>query len=137
MRFVLFHYPILTRVAQTGAEYAECVGEQGQEQFWDFVDGVYADQHGLLNQSFIDLAATLDIDHDAVDQCVASGRHTETWQDDLAFGRSQDVSVIPTFLIAYTDANGEQELQTFIGVRGFDLMSKVFDSIAREIGYGG
>ena len=27
---VIFHFPILTRVAQTGAEYAECVGEQGQ-----------------------------------------------------------------------------------------------------------
>ena len=134
---VIFHYPILTRVAQIGAEYAECVGEQGQEHFWDFLDGVYGDQHGLLDQSFIDLAATLDIDHDAVDQCVASGRHTDTWQDDLAFGRSQGVSVIPTFLIAYTDANGDQEIQTFIGVRGFDLMSRVFDSIAREIGYGG
>ena len=123
-------------MAQVGAEYAECVGEQGQEHFWDFVDGVYADQHGLLNQSFIDLAATLDIDHDAVDECVASERHASTWQDDLEFGRSVGVSVIPTFLIAYTDANGDQELQTFIGVRGFDLMSRVLDSIAREIGYG-
>ena len=134
---VIFHFPILTRVAQTGAEYAECVGEQGQEHFWDFVDGVYENQYGLLNQSFIDLAATLDIDHDALDQCVASGRHTTTWEDDLAFGRSLDVSVIPTFFIAYTDADGEQELQTFIGTRGFDLMSKVLDSIAREVGHGG
>ena len=134
---VLFHFPILTRVAQTGAEYAECAGEQGQEHFWDFVDGVYQDQYGLLNQSFIDLAATLDIDGDALDQCVASGRHTSTWQSDLAFGRSLNVSVIPTFFIAYIDANGEQELQPFIGTRGFDLMSKVLDSIAREIGHGG
>ena len=134
---VLFHFPILTRVAQTGAEYAECAGEQGQEHFWDFVDGVYQDQYGLLNQSFIDLAATLDIDGDALDQCVASGRHASTWQSDLAFGRSMNVSVIPTFFIAYIDANGEQELQPFIGTRGFDLMSKVLDSIAREIGHGG
>ena len=134
---VIFHFPILTRVAQTGAEYAECVGEQGQEHFWDFVDGVYENQYGLLNQSFIDLAATLDIDHEALGQCVASGRHTSTWEDDLAFGRSLDVSVIPTFFIAYTDADGEQELQTFIGTRGFDLMSKVLDSIAREVGHGG
>lgn len=134
---VLFHFPILTRVAQTGAEYAECAGEQGQEHFWDFVDGVYQDQYGLLNQSFIDLAATLDIDDDALDQCVASGRHASTWQSDLAFGRSMNVSVIPTFFIAYIDANGEQELQPFIGTRGFDLMSKVLDSIAREIGHGG
>ena len=134
---VLFHFPILTRVAQTGAEYAECAGEQGQEHFWDFVDGVYQDQYGLLNQSFIDLAATLDIDDDALDQCVASGRHASTWQSDLAFGRSLNVSVIPTFFIAYIDANGEQELQPFIGTRGFDLMSKVLDSIAREIGHGG
>ena len=134
---VLFHFPILTRVAQTGAEYAECAGEQGQEHFWDFVDGVYQNQYGLLNQSFIDLAATLDIDGDALDQCVASGRHTSTWQSDLAFGRSMNVSVIPTFFIAYIDANGEQELQPFIGTRGFDLMSKVLDSIAREIGHGG
>ena len=134
---VLFHFPILTRVAQTGAEYAECAGEQGQEHFWDFVDGVYRDQHGLLNQSFIDLAATLDIDGDALDQCVASGRHTSTWQSDLAFGRSLGVGGTPTFFIAYINANGEQELQPFLGARGFDLMSKVLDSIAREIGHGG
>ena len=134
---VLFHFPILTRVAQTGAEYAECAGEQGQEHFWDFVDGVYQNQYGLLNQSFIDLAATLDIDDDALDQCVASGRHASTWQSDLAFGRSLNVSVIPTFFIAYIDANGEQELQPFIGVRGFNLMSKILDSIAKEIGQPG
>ena len=134
---VLFHFPILTRVAQTGAEYAECAGEQGQEHFWDFVDGVYQNQYGLLNQSFIDLAATLDIDGDALDQCVASGRHTSTWQSDLAFGRSLGVGGTPTFFIAYIDANGEQELQPFIGTRGFNLMSKVLDSIAREIGHGG
>ncbi len=134
---VLFHFPILTRVAQTGAEYAECAGEQGQEHFWDFVDGVYGDQYGLINQSFIDLAATLDIDHDALEQCVASGRHTSTWEDDLAFGRSLGVRGIPTFFIVYDDANGEQELQTFFGNRGFGLMSKVLDSIAREIGHEG
>ena len=134
---VVFHFPILTRVAQTGAEYAECAGEQGQQHFWDFVDGVYQDQHGLINQSFIDLAATLDIDHGAMDQCVASGRHASTWQDDLAFGRSLGVRGTPTFFIAYIDANGEQELQTFFGNRGFGLMSRVLDSIAREIGHDG
>ena len=75
---IYFHFPVLTPVAKTAAEFAECACEQGQEHFWDYVGAVYRGQHGLSNQSLSDLAATLDIDDDAMDQCVAAGRHTAT-----------------------------------------------------------
>ena len=130
---IYFHFPILTPVAKTAAEYAECAGEQGPEHFWDYVDGVYRGQRGLSNQSLSDLAATLDIDHDAMDQCVASGRHTATWGSDLAYGRSLGVRGTPTIFVAYVDANGEEVRLQFIGAMGFDSMSEILDSISREI----
>ena len=130
---IYFHFPILTPVAKTAAEFAECAGEQGQEYFWDYVDAVYRGQRGLSNQSLSDLAATLDIDDDAMDQCVASGRHTATWGSDLAYGRSLGVRGTPTIFVAYVDANGEEVRLQFIGAMGFDSMSEILDSISREI----
>ncbi len=130
---IYFHFPILTPEAKTAAEFVECAGEQGPEHFWEYLDGVYRGQRGLSRQSLSDLAATLDIDQDAMDQCVASGRHTATWGSDLAYGRSLGVRGTPTIFIAYVDSNGEDVLLPFIGARDFDTMSQVLDSISREI----
>ena len=130
---IYFHFPILTPVAKRAAEYAECAGEQGQEHFWDYVDGVYRGQRGLSNQSLSNLAATLGIDHDAMDQCVESGKHTATWESDLAYGRSLGVRGTPTIFVAYVDANGEEVRLPFVGARNFDTMSEILDPILREI----
>ena len=130
---IYFHFPILTPVARTAAEYAECAGEQGTEHFWDFVDGVYRRQHGLSNQTLIDLAATLDVDGDAMDQCVASAKHTTTWENDLAVGRSLGVRGTPVIFVAYVDAKGENVVLSFLGARDFDSMSEILDSISSEI----
>ena len=88
---IYFHFPILSPVAGTAAEYAECAGEQGTEHFWEYVDAVYRNQRNITQQSLGELAAILDIDGQAMNQCVASGRHTAAWKSDLAYGRSLGV----------------------------------------------
>ena len=130
---IYFHFPILTPVARTAAEYAECVGEQGREHYWDYLDGIYRGQRGLSNQSLSDLATTLDIDGDEVELCVASGWHTATWQNDLAFGQYAGVSATPTIIVAFVNASGEIVALPFVGARDFDTMSETLDSILKEI----
>ena len=130
---IYFHFPILSPVAGTAAEYAECAGEQGTEHFWEYVDAVYRNQRNITQQSLGELAAILDIDGQAMNQCVASGRHTAAWKSDLAYGRSLGVRATPTIFVAYVDANGEEVRLQFLGAVDFDSMSEVLDSISREI----
>ncbi len=131
---IYFHFPILAPISRTAAEYAECVGEQGQEHYWDYLEGVYLDQQSLSDQSLKDLAAGLDIDSDAVERCVTSGRRTATWQTDLAFGQSVGVSATPTIIIAFVDKNGDVVGLPLAGARDFETMSGILDSILMEIG---
>ena len=44
VRSIYFHFPILAEESALAAEYSDCVGEQGSDQFWEFVDGVYERQ---------------------------------------------------------------------------------------------
>ncbi len=131
---IYFHFPILAAISRTAAEYAECVGEQGREHYWDYLDGVYEAQGSLSDQSLKDLAASLDIDSDAVESCVTSGRHTATWENDLALGQYVGVSATPTIVVVYVSENGELAVLPFLGARDFDTMSGVLDSILMEIG---
>ncbi len=131
---IYFHFPILAPISRTAAEYAECVGEQGQEHYWDYLDGVYEGQGSLSEQSLEDLASSLDIDSEAVESCVTSGRHTATWENDLALGQYVGVSATPTIVVVYVSENGELAVLPFLGARDFDTMSRVLDSILMEIG---
>ncbi len=130
---IYFHFPILAPISRTAAEYTECVGEQGQEHYWDYLDGIYRDQQSLSEQSLEDLALSLDIDNDALERCVTSGRHTITWQTDLAFGQSVGASATPTIIIAFVDTNGDVVGLPLVGARDFQTMSGVLDSILSDI----
>ena len=130
---IYFHFPILSPISRTAAEYSECVGEQGQEPYWDYLDGVYHVQGSLSDQSLKDLASSLDIDSDAVEQCVASGRHTTTWQLDLAFGQSLGANSTPTIIVAFVDTNGEVVGLPLVGARDYATMSGILNSMLAEI----
>ena len=130
---IYFHFPVLAPISRTAAEIAECAGEQGREHFWDYVDGVYLEQQSLSDHFLSDLAIDLDVDSDAVESCVSSGRHAVTVQADLAFGQSVGVTATPTIIIAFVDNNGDVVGLPLVGARDFETMSALLDNILKEI----
>ena len=133
VRSIYFHFPILGQESAIGAEYAECAGEQGAEHFWAYVDAVYEHQSEISEQMLEDLAAGLDVEADAMNECLGSHRHNTTWQIDRARGEAMGVQSTPTIFLAYVDKDGEEVRLQFRGARDFDNMSQIIDAILREI----
>ena len=133
VKSIYFHFPILAQESAIAAEYAECAGEQGTEHFWGYVDAVYEHQSEISEQILGELAWELEVDSDAMNECLVSGRHNATWQIDRARGEAMGVESTPTIFLAYLDADGEEVRLQFRGARDFDNMSQILDAILREI----
>lgn len=133
VRSIYFHFPILAQESAIGAEYAECAGEQGSEYFWEYVDAVYEYQSEISEQFLGELAGGLDVEPDAMNECLASRRHNTTWQIDRARGEAMGVQSTPTIFLAYVSKAGEEVRLQFRGARDFDNMSQIIDAILRDI----
>ena len=133
VKSIYFHFPILAQESAIAAEYAECAGEQGSEHFWGYVGAVYEHQSEISEQLLGELVWELDVDSDAMNECLVSGRHNATWQIDRARGEAMGVQSTPTIFLAYLDENGEQVRLQFRGARDFDNISQILDAILREI----
>lgn len=133
VKSIYFHFPILAQESAIAAEYAECAGEQGADHFWGYVDAVYEHQSDISEQLLGELAWELDVDSDAMNECLVSGRHNATWQIDRARGEAMGVESTPTIFLAYLDEDGEEVRLQFRGARDFDNMSQILDAILREI----
>ena len=134
MRIIYFHYPFLSPISSKAAEYAECVGEQGSEHFWSFLEAIYDNQRGLSPEILDTFVTGLDLDVNQVFECVDSGKHIATWENDLEYGRSLGVQATPTIFIAYIDQDGQVVGLQFRGARSFEEMSEALDAILEEIG---
>ena len=133
VKSIYFHFPILSQESAIAAEYAECAGEQGAKYFWSYVDAVYEHQSEISEQVLGQLAWELDVDSDAMNECLVSGRHNATWQIDRARGEAMGVQSTPTIFLAYLDEEGEEVRLQFRGARDFDNISQILDAILREI----
>ena len=133
VRSIYFHFPILAEESALAADYSDCVGEQGSEHFWEFVDGVYERQDEIGLPLLAGLAEDMGLDRVALNECLLSGRHNTTWQIDRARGEAMGVQSTPTIFLAYVDKDGEEVRLKFQGARDFDNMSQILDAILREI----
>lgn len=133
VRSIYFHFPILAEESALAADYSDCVGEQGSEHFWEFVDGVYERQDEIGLPLLAGLAEGMGLDRAALNECLLSGRHNTTWQIDRARGEAMGVQSTPTIFLAYVDKDGEEVRLKFQGARGFDNISQILDAILREI----
>ncbi len=115
------------------AEWTDCAGEQGAEQFWGFVGGVYEMEDGISEEALNALVAGLGLDVGAMNECLVSGRHNATWQIDRARGEAMGVQSTPTIFLVYIDPSGEEVRLQFAGYRDFDNMSQILDAILRDI----
>lgn len=116
---VFYDFP-LTNIhpqAVAAARAARCAGEQGANAYWAMHDALFDNlgQWGLSDPSaqFSQYAAGIDLDTDAFDTCLASDRHTDAVNADVALGRQNGVTGTPAFLINGQLVAGAQPLSVF------------------------
>lgn len=90
------------------AEVAECVAEQGDEAYWTFEQVAYRSQSGLTRATAIDLAEeyVTDLDREALDACLDSGRGLDAVRSDVARAQALGVGGTPSVFVDGTEVRG-------------------------------
>ena len=116
--FQFRHFPIITPQSPMAAQAGQCAAEQ--DGFWAYHDYIYevTPQGALSERDLKRYAADIDLDTEAFDQCLDSGRYVTYVQDELQAARDAGARGTPTFVI-----NGEQVIATT------DAMSARIDSL--------
>ena len=102
------HFPVITRQSPLAAEAAQCAAEQGA--FWEFHDYIYEwTLEGALGRSDLEFyAEAVELDQEAFNGCLDSGRFQELVQRDWQAAQDAGARGTPTFLI-----NGEQAFPSY------------------------
>lgn len=98
VRFSYRHFPLNFHPnARPAAEMAQCAQEQGR--FWDMHDRIYDDTSKLDGASLRESAASLGLNMEALDACLASERPGREVELDLESGKRAGVRGTPTLYI--------------------------------------
>ncbi len=134
LRWVYRHFPldIHNPGAQKQAEASECVAElKGNDVFWEYIHAIY----GLTNsggtgfslENLRPLAEELEVNGDAFDECMASGRMTARVNQDYEDGAKVGISGTPAgFLI-----NRQNEVRFIVGAQPTDELQVLVDELLR------
>ncbi len=121
LRFVLRHFPLssIHRHAMIAAEAAEAAAAQGA--FWEYVDKLFENQHGLDPKSLSTMAADLGLDTDRFKQELDGHVHASRVEEDLDSGIMSGVNGTPTFYISGKRYDGPSEYR------------EMYDALLKEI----
>lgn len=102
VKFVFRHYAFLGQESRWAAEAAECANEQGR--FWDYYEKLFTKQGGenvgvFGKQNLQRFAAELGLDTASFNQCLTSGKYTESVLRDINEGGSKGVRGTPTLFV--------------------------------------
>jgi protein-disulfide isomerase len=99
VRFVARHFPVdqLHPLARQAAEAAECANEQGA--FWAYRRLLYERQRGLDAAGLKAIAVEANLDGDAFEECLDSGRTADIVDRDLQDGLRAGVRGTPTSFV--------------------------------------
>jgi protein-disulfide isomerase len=108
------------------AEASECAAEQ--DAFWEYHDKLYASQSGenegaFNKENLKKFAAELNLDTEAFNECLDSGKFTEEIQNMYSLAQSIGVSSTPAFLINGQPVLGAQPFENFQQVIEAELQS--------------
>jgi protein-disulfide isomerase len=101
VRFVWRDFPVITRLSPKAAEAAECAHDQGS--FWEYHDLLFERAPAIREGDLKAYAVELGLDADLFNQCLDSGRHDSTVNQDLRDARSRGLRGTPSFVV-----NGQQ-----------------------------
>ncbi len=102
--------------AKEASQAASCAGDQ--EKFWAYHTALFLREE-LSTEVFRGLADELELDREAFDECLASGRYAAAVDADAEAGAALGVSGTPAFFI-----NG----RSLSGAQPFDAFKKVIDA---------
>jgi protein-disulfide isomerase len=113
---VYFHFPFLGEESYWAAEASECANDQNK--FWEYHDVLFARQNGENQGAFAkdllkQFAQTLQLDMEAFNACLDTGKYTKQVQQDAAFAQQLGVRSTPTFLVNGEPIMGAQPFETF------------------------
>jgi protein-disulfide isomerase len=97
--------------ARQVAEAARCADEQGK--FWSYHDILYANYQKISEENLKNLAKEVDLDVNAFDRCLSSGKFRAAVQRDVIDGAKLGVTGTPTFFINGREISGNQPLEIF------------------------
>ena len=121
MRFGYRHMPFLGPGSQWSAQASECAAEQGK--FWEYHDHLLAnlvseDRVAFDKDNLKTFAIDLGLEQAAFAECLESGRHASTVEEDLATARSLGLTGTPSFQI-----NG----QLIVGAQPFEAFQQIIE----------
>jgi len=102
---------------------AMCAEDQGA--FWPYHDMLFSDEYGLSREAYIQYAADLNLDGDAFDTCLDSGKFDDYIQEDMDFSLNLGVRSTPTFFINGLAVVGAQPLDVFTQVIDQELAGEI------------
>ena len=115
------HLAFLGPESQWSAEASECAAEQGA--FWAFHDLLFErlgnNQGAFGHENLKGFAAELELDTEAFNTCLDSGKYTSLVQTETASIQSLGVRGTPAFLI-----NG----QPLVGAQPFEAFQQVIEA---------
>lgn len=97
--------------AQAAAEAANCAGDQ--DKFWEYHDKLFENQRALTVDSLKQYAVDLQLDGEAFNGCLDSGKYTADVQEDMRQGQSLGVTGTPAFFVNGRFLNGAQPFERF------------------------
>jgi protein-disulfide isomerase len=113
IRYVYRDLPVVGggAVGAEAAQAADCAGDQGA--YWEFHNLLFTGGYGLSRQAYLEYARSLDLDSEALGECVDTGYHESEVQSDLAFALQLGVSSTPTFFVNGIAIVGAQPAAVF------------------------
>ena len=100
-----------------------CADEQGA--FWPYHDKLFSDELGLSRDAYIQYAADLELDGEAFEACLDSGKFDDFIQEDMDFSLNLGVRSTPTFFINGLAVVGAQPLDVFKQVIDKELAGEI------------
>jgi protein-disulfide isomerase len=115
-RIGYWHFAFLGQESQWAAEASECAAEQ--DAFWEYHDYLF-ENHGGENQGAFNkdnlkrFAVELELDAEAFNQCLDSGRNAQLVQTETTSGQQIGIRSTPTFLVNGQPVVGAQPYEVF------------------------
>jgi protein-disulfide isomerase len=117
---VFRHFPLsFHQNAHKAAQASECANEQGK--FWEYHDMLFANQAALTEPDLVRYATDLEADMTAFNECLTSGRHAATVDQDMKEGEVAGMTGTPGFFINGRFLNGAQPIEAFVEIIDAEL----------------
>jgi protein-disulfide isomerase len=97
--------------APKASEAAHCAGEQGK--YWELHDRLFANQQALQVPQIKQYATALELDMNAFNQCLDSGKHASRVAENMKAGEALGVQSTPTLYVNGRPVVGAQPFEFF------------------------